>query len=87
VENMAGYVCPHCGNVSDPFGCGAVEDAAKRLDMPFLGRVPLDMAIRLGSDAGQPPAAGEGPQAEAFAAIARKLLPWLATQGVTPEKG
>ncbi|NKJ02007.1 Mrp/NBP35 family ATP-binding protein [Novosphingobium sp. SG707] len=87
VENMAGYVCPHCGNVSDPFGCGAVEDAAKRLDMPFLGRVPLDMAIRLGSDAGEPPAAGEGPQAEAFAAIARKLLPWLATQGVTPEKG
>ncbi|WJS98548.1 Mrp/NBP35 family ATP-binding protein [Novosphingobium humi] len=87
VENMAGYVCPHCGNVSDPFGCGAVEDAAKRLDMPFLGRVPLDMAIRLGSDAGEPPAAGEGPQTEAFAAIARKLLPWLATQGVTPEKG
>ncbi|MBB3954903.1 Mrp/NBP35 family ATP-binding protein [Novosphingobium sediminicola] len=87
VENMAGYVCPHCGNVSDPFGCGAVEDAAKRLEMPFLGRVPLDMAIRLGSDAGEPPAAGEGPQAEAFAAIARKLLPWLATQGVTPEKG
>lgn len=87
VENMAGYVCPHCGNLSDPFGLGAVEDAAKRLDMPFLGRVPLDMAIRLGSDAGEPPAAGEGPQAEAFAAIARKLLPWLATQGVTPEKG
>lgn len=86
VENMAGYVCPHCGNVSDPFGCGAVEDAATRLDMPFLGRVPLDISIRLGSDAGDPPAAGEGPQAEAFARIARALLPWLATQGVTPGK-
>ncbi|WDF72098.1 Mrp/NBP35 family ATP-binding protein [Novosphingobium sp. KACC 22771] len=86
VENMAGYVCPHCGNVSDPFGCGAVEDAADRLKMPFLGRVPLDMAIRLGSDAGEPPAAGDGPQAEAFALIARKLLPWLATQGVIPEQ-
>lgn len=86
VENMAGYVCPHCGNVSDPFGCGAVEDAAARLNMPFLGRVPLDMAIRVGSDAGEPPAAGDGPLAEAFALIARKLLPWLATQGVIPEQ-
>jgi len=87
VENMAGYVCPHCGNLSDPFGLGAVEDAAKRLEMPFLGRVPLDMAIRVGSDAGEPPAAGEGPQAEAFARIARALLPWLAQQGVAPAGG
>lgn len=87
VENMAGYVCPHCGNLSDPFGLGAVEEAAKKLEMPFLGRVPLDMAIRVGSDAGEPPAAGEGPQAEAFLRIARSLLPWLETQGVTPAQG
>ena len=87
VENMAGYVCPHCGNLSDPFGLGAVEEAAKKLEMPFLGRVPLDMAIRVGSDAGEPPAAGEGPQAEAFLRIARTLLPWLEQQGVTPAQG
>jgi ATP-binding protein involved in chromosome partitioning len=77
VENMSGYVCPHCGNVSDPFGSGGVEQAADELNLPFLGRVPLDLSIRTGSDAGQPPAAGEGPQAEAFLRLARQLVPWI----------
>jgi ATP-binding protein involved in chromosome partitioning len=46
----------------------------------FLGRVPLDLSIRQDSDAGRPPAAGEGPQAEAFTAIARRLATWLDNQ-------
>ncbi|WP_179505754.1 MULTISPECIES: Mrp/NBP35 family ATP-binding protein [unclassified Sphingomonas] len=74
VENMAGYLCPHCGQVSDPFGHGGAEVTARELDLPFLGRVPLDIAIRQKSDAGEPPAAGEGPQAQAFSAIARSVL-------------
>ena len=77
VENMAGYVCPHCGEESDPFGCGGAEAAAKEMGLPFLGRVPLDLAIRKNSDAGNPPAAGDGPQAEAFATIARAVATWL----------
>jgi ATP-binding protein involved in chromosome partitioning len=81
VENMAGYICPHCGEESDPFGIGGAEAAAKTMNLPFLGRVPLDMAIRRDSDAGHPPAAGEGPQAEAFATIARGVLRWLDGQG------
>ena len=80
VENMAGYVCPHCGEVSDPFGQGGVEAAAAAKGVAFLGRVPLALAIRVASDAGEPPAAGEGPQAEAFAAIARQLGAWLDAQ-------
>ncbi len=80
VENMSGYACPHCGEVSDPFGQGGVEAAAKVMGHAFLGRVPLDLSIRLDSDAGRPPAAGDGPQAEAFAAIARKLDTWLDNQ-------
>ena len=36
VENMAGYACPHCGEISDPFGAGGVEEAARRLELPFL---------------------------------------------------
>ena len=60
VENMAGYVCPHCGEASDPFGSGGVEAAARDLDVRFLGRLPLSHAIRAASDAGTPPAAGEG---------------------------
>ena len=44
------------------------------MGVPFLGRLPLSLAIREASDAGTPPAAGDGPEAEAFAAIAAKLL-------------
>jgi ATP-binding protein involved in chromosome partitioning len=80
VENMAGYACPHCGEVSDPFGQGGAEAAAKTMGHAFLGRIPLDLAIRQASDAGSPPAAGEGPQAEAFAVIARRLATWLDNQ-------
>ena len=77
VENMAGYACPHCGEVSDPFGKGGVEEAAGRLELPFLGRIPLDMAIRQGGDSGDPPAASDGPMAEPFNSIAEKLDAWL----------
>ncbi len=80
VENMAGYACPHCGEVSDPFGQGGAEAAAGALGHAFLGRIPLDLSIRVDSDAGTPPAAGEGPQAEAFAAIARRVSNWLGNQ-------
>ncbi len=81
VENMAGYACPHCGEISDPFGNGGAEAAAKMLGHAFLGRVPLDIAIRLDSDAGKPPAASDSPQGQAFAAIARRLATWLDNQG------
>lgn len=81
VENMAGYACPHCGEVSDPFGAGGVEAAAQRLEVPFLGRIPLDLEIRQGSDAGNPPAAGDTPQGKPFDDIAGKLAEWLLATG------
>jgi ATP-binding protein involved in chromosome partitioning len=77
VENMAGYVCPHCGESSDPFGAGGGEGAAVTLGHPFLGRVPLAMGIRVASDAGQPPAANDGPDGAAFTALAQRLAEWL----------
>ena len=77
IENMAGYACPHCGEVSDPFGSGGAEAAARALGASFLGRVPLAMAIRVASDAGQPPAAGDTPDGEAFRTIADSLADWL----------
>jgi ATP-binding protein involved in chromosome partitioning len=81
VENMAGYVCPHCGEQSDPFGSGGAEAAAEELGIAFLGRLPLSSGLREASDAGEPPAASEGAQAQAFADIARKLLAQLETVG------
>lgn len=80
VENMAGYVCPHCGELSDPFGRGGVETAAERLELPFLGRIPLDLAIREGSDRGQPPACGTGALAAPFHDIAAKVDAWIGAQ-------
>ena len=77
VENMAGYICPNCGDVSDPFGSGGAEAAAKELGLPFLGRIPLDIAIREASDEGEPPALGDGPIAEAYAAIAKRVATWV----------
>ena len=80
VENMAGYACPHCGEVSDPFGSGGAEAAAGQLGLAFLGRIPLQLAIREASDAGTPPAAGDGPAAAAFAELARRVGTWLDNQ-------
>ena len=80
VENMAGYACPHCGEVSDPFGSGGAEAAAKEMELDFLGRVPLSMGIRLASDGGVPPAAGTDPLGEPFHAIAAKVAAWLAAR-------
>jgi len=80
VENMAGYACPHCGEISDPFGSGGAEAVARHQGHAFLGRVPLHLSIRQDSDAGQPPAAGDGPQGEAFTAIARRVATWLDNQ-------
>ena len=74
IENMAGYICPHCGEESDPFGSGGAEASAARLGVPFLGRLPLSASLREASDAGRPPAADDGPAGEAFAALARALL-------------
>ena len=77
IENMAGYECPHCGEISDPFGSGGVKAAANVMGHDFLGRIPLTLGIRVASDAGQPPAAGDGPDGAAFHEIAAKIAEWL----------
>jgi len=82
VENMAGYECPHCGEISDPFGQGGVEKFARALDIPFLGRIPLTIATRISGDSGTPPAAVDGSEALPFTAIARRLDHWLDTGSI-----
>ena len=78
VENMAGYACPHCGEISDPFGSGGAEGEARRRGIAFLGRVPLDPHIRASSDAGVPPVAQAGDTGAPYRAIATALDSWLA---------
>jgi ATP-binding protein involved in chromosome partitioning len=81
VENMAGYACPSCGAISDPFGSGGAELAADMLDIEFLGRIPLDIAIRTGSDAGRPPVTGNGPERAAFMGVAGIVRDWIERGG------
>ena len=76
VENMSGFACPACGEVTPLFGSGGGERMAREMGVPFLGRVPLDPAVVQAGDAGVPvvqPGA-EGPTAEAFEAIVGPLL-------------
>jgi len=77
IENMAGYACPHCGQVSDPFGAGGAQAAASAMGLDFLGRVPLEIAIRQASDAGEPPAFVDGFVGEPFRMLAAKVADWL----------
>jgi ATP-binding protein involved in chromosome partitioning len=83
VENMSTFVCPHCGTTSDIFGHGGARHEAERLDVPFLGEVPLHIAIRENSDAGRPvvDSAPESPQAKAYRDIALRVREALAGAG------
>ena len=74
VENMSTFICPHCGERSDIFGHGGAKAEAARLGVPFLGEVPLTLAIRETSDAGRPVVATDpsSPAAEAFREVAAR---------------
>jgi ATP-binding protein involved in chromosome partitioning len=54
VENMSGFACPHCHEITDVFGSGGGERLAAELGLPFLGRVPLDAAVAASGDKGTP---------------------------------
>jgi len=81
IENMSYFVCPHCGGRSDIFTHGGARRAAAEMGIPFLGEIPLDMAIREGSDAGRPivVADPQGPHAASYRSIADAV--WAATGG------
>jgi ATP-binding protein involved in chromosome partitioning len=88
VENMSYFLCPHCGERSDIFGHGGARHEAERLDVPFLGEVPLDMEIREKSDAGLPVVAiaPNGPHAKFYRDIAERVRSGLADPSRPPPK-
>lgn len=81
IENMATFVCPHCGQTSHIFGHGGARSEAQRLNVPFLGEVPLNMTIRELSDAGRPVVAADpdGPHARIYKGMAQQV--WTALSG------
>jgi ATP-binding protein involved in chromosome partitioning len=83
VENMSYFVCPQCGTRSDIFSHGGARHEAERLGVPFLGEVPLHMAIREKSDNGLPVVATEpeGEHARIYRDIAARVRDSLMAGG------
>ena len=75
VENMSGFVCPDCGAKVNIFRVGGGRKMAEDLSVPYLGSIPIDPNICIGSDNGVPFVAGNitSPTTEAFAEIVRKI--------------
>ncbi len=86
VENMSTHICSNCGHEEHLFGHGGARLTADELGVPFLGEIPLHLAIRVGSDAGAPVVAADpgGPQAKAFFDIAAATLAQLEKGAVKP---
>ena len=76
IENMASFVCDGCGKEHHPFGSGGARAEAEKIGAPFLGAVPLDLDIRIGSDGGVPIVVSkpDSPQAQAFQKLADDII-------------
>jgi ATP-binding protein involved in chromosome partitioning len=89
IENMSYFVCPHCGGRSEIFAHGGARHEAEKRGVPFLGEVPLDMAIRETSDGGKPIVAAEpdSAHAQSYRAIAKAVIARLGgrTQRAAPK--
>ena len=76
IENMSGFHCPHCGEVTNIFGKGGGKNAAKELNLFFLGDLPFDHRVMLLSDEGKPFIVTESktPVAQAFQKAVERLI-------------
>ncbi len=80
IENMSYFLCPHCGERSEIFAHGGARKEAEKLGTEFLGEIPLDIAIRETSDAGQPLVISrpQDPHADIYRAVAARI--WAKVQ-------
>jgi ATP-binding protein involved in chromosome partitioning len=85
VENMSGFLCPNCHHETEIFSKGGAEAAAGKLNVAFLGRVPINLAIRVGSDDGRPIVASDPglPEAQALTRIAQNIADRVALANLT----
>jgi len=81
IENMSGFVCPHCGERTDIFSSGGGQLMAEQMNVPFLGRIPIAAEVVALSDDGKPIVGPDSPQAvrEAFEGVVEALMPQLRT--------
>ncbi len=74
IENMSFFTCPDCGHEAHVFGHGGVRREAEGLGLPLLAALPIDLETRSAGDAGCPVAAGDSAAAQAYGALALRLI-------------
>jgi len=89
VENMSGFVCPHCGEGVDIFKSGGGSIMANEMNVPFLGRIPLDPAMVSAGDEGEPFVEHQSasPTAKAFDEIVTSVTAWCNPDGLLAQEG
>jgi ATP-binding protein involved in chromosome partitioning len=82
IENMSFFCCPHCGERSDIFSHGGAAAEAEKWDVPLLGEIPIDLAIRINADEGTPIVAHipDHAMSISYLEIAKKLWDGLAVE-------
>jgi ATP-binding protein involved in chromosome partitioning len=85
VENMSAFICPHCGEATEIFGRGGGERFAEQHGIEFLGKVPIDVTVRQGGDAGVPAVAQRepGPAAQALEHMAGLVAAAMSVRAAT----
>ncbi|MDP7463310.1 MAG: P-loop NTPase, partial [SAR324 cluster bacterium] len=83
VENMSVFVCPKCGTATPIFSEHGAKQTSQKLGVPFLGAIPIELAVRQGGDAGTPVMSQglDSPATQAFRAIAENVVNSLETLG------
>lgn len=86
VENMSYFVCPHCQKTSEIFSHGGGRQLAAELNVPFLGEIPLDTAVRQGGDQGKPISATQPdhPVAKSFLELAKQVAAQVSIAALAP---
>jgi ATP-binding protein involved in chromosome partitioning len=76
IENMSSFVCPKCGAETPIFSKGGIEKESQEKDIPFLGRIPIELEVRLGGDSGEPvvDAMPNSAVAKSFKEMAQNLI-------------
>ena len=88
IENMSGFVCPKCGAETDVFKVGGGQKISEELDVPFLGRIPLDPRICEDSDRGLPFILehSDSPAAKAFMEIVKKIRGFIKQKSTSKKR-
>ena len=84
IENMSFFQCPHCGERTEIFSHGGGEAASRKLEVPFLGEVPIDLKTRIGGDTGRPVVIEdpESVQSKIFMKIAEQMAARISTLSI-----